>query len=65
MVYKCKYCNKEYKSSSARSNHVDIKHFDIVSNIRINKLPITKCKYCKNDFCDRSYVQLKKNNKNN
>ena len=52
MVYKCKHCEKEYKSSSSRSNHIRIYHYEIPN---LKPIPITECKYCLKDFNNSSY----------
>ena len=60
MVLPCKYCNKEYKSQSSRSNHIKKYHKSDISqsdlDVKNNKSDISQ-----NDLCIKS--ELKLNNK--
>jgi hypothetical protein len=65
VIYKCNYCDREYKSSSARLLHYNTKHKEQYIQDKNNEKEQTKkyiCKYCNHVYSSR---QSRHNHKKN
>ncbi len=51
-IYKCNYCDKEYKSCSARGLHYNLKHKEEYTKDKETK-KINICEYCNKQFSSR------------
>ena len=64
--YNCNYCEKEYKSMSARSQHYNLKHKDEYVKDKLEKKNKKyNCEYCEKKYSTRQscYYHRKKCNK--